>query len=320
MSEQKSAFDIPNKSHIVPGKLTKKDTIQFRCHKDIACFNACCNLADVTLTPYDVIRLKKHLNLDSSAFLKQYTVPFQMDGDGMPGIKLKTDNKGACLLITKEGCSVYKDRPSACRYYALGHMSMKALDSKKPEDYYVLIHEDHCLGHKEDRTLTIEAYRHEQGVESYDQENKEWMDIILKKRSSGPTVGNPPEMSLQLYFMFCFDLDRARRFVSSPSFIATYELDADEMAKLEKDDIALLHFGLRFLKQTLFGEDHGIAMKEGAKEKRIAERKDIIQARIKAETEHKMKTDPRYDPEVQNYLENVDIPVIHAKNKDETAD
>jgi len=32
--------------------------IQFRCHKDVKCWNACCSNIDITLTPYDVLRLK----------------------------------------------------------------------------------------------------------------------------------------------------------------------------------------------------------------------------------------------------------------------
>ena len=54
-----------------------------------------------------------------------------------------------------------------------------------------MVKEEHCLGHFEPRTLTVREYRQEQGVEQYDELAKEWRDIILKKRSSGPTVGAP---------------------------------------------------------------------------------------------------------------------------------
>ena len=37
--------------------------------------------------------------------------------------------------------------------------------------------------------------------------------IILKKRSAGPTVGKPPEMTFHLFFMASYDLDRFRRAV-----------------------------------------------------------------------------------------------------------
>ena len=71
-------FDIPFKSDLVPAILENSDAIQFRCHKEVSCFNACCKQADVTLTPYDIVRLKQHLGLNSEAFLKHHTVPFEM--------------------------------------------------------------------------------------------------------------------------------------------------------------------------------------------------------------------------------------------------
>nr|MDJ0741373.1 YkgJ family cysteine cluster protein [Gammaproteobacteria bacterium] len=99
MSDDK--FDIPAQfaSPAVPGVLTEDSTIQFTCHKGISCFNACCRHADVTLAPYDVLRLQKRLGMDSAGFLERHTVPFQLDADGVPGIKLRTDNDGACLFL-----------------------------------------------------------------------------------------------------------------------------------------------------------------------------------------------------------------------------
>jgi Fe-S-cluster containining protein len=113
---------MPHQSPIEPVKLCLSDTIQFRCHKEIACFNQCCKHIDILLTPYDILRLKKRLGLTSSEFLAQYTVPYEMDQHGMPGVKIRTaDDNLACPFLQPEGCSVYEDRPSACRYYASGY-------------------------------------------------------------------------------------------------------------------------------------------------------------------------------------------------------
>ncbi|OAD22428.1 FAD-dependent pyridine nucleotide-disulfide oxidoreductase [Candidatus Thiomargarita nelsonii] len=118
--------NLPHDSPLQTVKLSLDDTIQFRCHKDIACFNECCKRIDITLTPYDILRLKKRLGLTSNEFLAQYTLPYEMDGHGMPGVKIKTaDDNPACPFLSEEGCSVYEDRPTVCRYYALGLMSMQ---------------------------------------------------------------------------------------------------------------------------------------------------------------------------------------------------
>ena len=104
----------PYATPIMPVKLSLDDTIQFNCHKGIACFNKCCQQIDLTLAPYDIVRLKNRLGLSTREFLAQYTVPFSMDGQEMPGIKMRTkDESTVCPLLTEEGCSVYEDRPTA---------------------------------------------------------------------------------------------------------------------------------------------------------------------------------------------------------------
>lgn len=41
------------------------------------------------LTPYDILRLKTRLGLSSEAFLTQHTTAFEMDGQSMPGLKMR---------------------------------------------------------------------------------------------------------------------------------------------------------------------------------------------------------------------------------------
>ena len=276
-------FDIPFKSDVVPNMLEADTTIQFNCHKGISCFNACCKQADITLTPYDIIRLKQRLGMDSGEFLKKHTVPFEMDGDKVPGVKMKTDESGACLFVTDEGCSVYEDRPTSCRYYPLGHLAMRAKGaSEDDQSHFVMVREDHCKGHYEDRHIKIKDYLVEQDIPMYREMNREWLQLILKKKSAGPTVGTPPETSLQLWFMACFDVDRFRRFVMSESFKKTYTLGESTFETLEKDDVALMRFGYDLLKQVLFGEKT-IPEKEGVWEERLNERMEIWEARRQAE-------------------------------------
>jgi len=92
-----------------------------------------------------------------------------------------------------------------------------------------------------------------------------------------------------MFFMASYDMDRFRRFVMSDSFIKTYDLNDDEYASLETDDIALMQFGFRLMKQVFFGE-MSIKEREGAWEERIKERKEILEYRKQAEIiEHQRK-------------------------------
>ncbi|MES9856526.1 MAG: YkgJ family cysteine cluster protein [Sedimenticola sp.] len=289
MSEK---FDLPHESQLAPQKLDLSTEIKFSCHKGVSCFNACCKRADVTLTPYDVIRMKDHLGMSSGDFLKAHTVPFQMDQQGMPGIKMRTDDEGACLFVREEGCSIYGDRPTACRYYPLGHMAIKEKDATEDAAAFFMINEDHCKGHEEDKVQSIAEYRKELGIIDYDGYNRDWLDIQLKKRSSGAAVGNLPEATLQLFFMASYDTDRFRRFVLSDQFRNTYDLGDSAYEVLAEEDVALMQFGIRFMKQAFFGE-RTIEEKGNAWEERVEKRQEVWDMRREAEIARKQAQDDK---------------------------
>jgi Fe-S-cluster containining protein len=290
---------IPFESAVMPEALSPETEITFRCHKGISCFNACCRQADVTLAPYDIIRLKKRLGMTSSEFLKQYTVPFQMDRDGAPGVKLKTDETGTCLHSNGEaGCGVYEDRPTVCRHYPVALLSMRATGSPTADQSYSLVKEAHCRGHDEDRVISIADYREEQGCAGYDELNREWYELILKKQSAGPAVGRPPQTSLNLFFMASYDIDNFRRFVLSDQFRNTYVLSDELLAEIEADDLALLCFGYRLLRQVLFAE-HSIQERAGVWDKRVRDRREVWEARRQVEIARRQKEeDEKYERDV----------------------
>ena len=283
MADGGPPHDAPPASPVEPVELRLDSRMRFDCHPGVACFNACCRSTDITLTPYDVLRLKRRLGMDSRAFVAACTYPFDMDAQGMPGLKLAHQpGTSECIFLEEGGCGVYEDRPAACRYYALGNMGVRRKDASRVDDLYFLVKEAHCLGHAEPRTQTVAEYRREQGVDVYDRMNREWRDLVIRKRSSGPTVGRPSARSLQLFALCSYDLDGFREFVSGRGFREIFDLDEDAVDGLQADEDALLAFAFRFLKQVLFGETT-IPVKPGAREHRIAQRKEIWQERREAE-------------------------------------
>ncbi len=262
------------KSPVLPVLVEGDATINFRCHRGIACWNACCSNIDISLTPYDILRLARRLKITTGEFLTQYTYPYELEPGGIAGVKLKpVENGSACQFMVPEGCSVYEDRPTACRYYPVALLSMRKQNEFTDTQGYALVKESHCLGHNEPRPIKIEDYRKEQGLIEYDERGRGWRQLILKKKSSGPTVGKPTPRSLQLFFMACYDLDRFREFVGTDSFNDVYDLPADLKEKLRTDDLELMEFGFRLLRQVLFKE-MSIAIKPDALQKRLARKKE----------------------------------------------
>ncbi|NWG31533.1 MAG: YkgJ family cysteine cluster protein [Rhodocyclaceae bacterium] len=249
--------DIPfPQSPVMPTMLGAEHEIQFSCHKGIGCWNACCANIDITLTPYDIIRLKKRLGISSTQFLRDYTVPYELEKDGIAGVKFRPVEGGtACRFMQPEGCAIYEDRPTACRYYPVALLSMRKQDEYTDTQSYALVKEEHCKGHEVARRLTIAEYRKEQGVEEYDDLARGWRQLILKKKSSGPAIGTPSLKSRQLFFIACYDIDTFRDFVESESFQKLFILPQEEWQQILGDDVNLLQFAFRYLKQVLFGEN-----------------------------------------------------------------
>ncbi|SCZ52372.1 YkgJ family cysteine cluster protein [Thiohalomonas denitrificans] len=284
----------PFQSPVVPEMYDGDKKISFACYKGIQCFNACCKSIDITLTPYDIVRLKQRLGMTSWDFLREYTVPYELEKDGIAAVKFKTRGETTeCQFMTEEGCSVYEDRPTACRYYPVALIAMRRQDEYTDTNSFAVVKEEHCLGHREERELTIDEYRAEQGLEDYDELARGWRQLILKKKSSGPAIGKPSLRSRQLFFMASYDMDRFREFVRSEGFHRSFKIDDELYQTLLEDDVELMKFGSRFLQQVLFGEET-IPVTEEARE--ALEERERQAAREQAESSEEKAYDPASEP------------------------
>ncbi|MDH5299672.1 MAG: YkgJ family cysteine cluster protein [Desulfobulbaceae bacterium] len=257
-STAKSLFGTDtNPSHVMPAKLSLDSKIRFRCHPGVSCFTACCGNIDITLTPFDILRLRKHLNIAAPEFLHQYTLPVYLEKTDMPGVKIKLTEEGRCPFVTPDGCTVYPSRPTTCRYYPVGMANFHERPEGKEEEaidqqFFFLIKEPHCKGHEEDKGWTIREWRQDQGVDVCDEMNKEWMALVMRRKSFGPQA-TLSEKAQRMFFMTSTDLDQFRRFIFESSFLDTYLVDPEILERIRTDDIELMKFSFRYLASSLFG-------------------------------------------------------------------
>ncbi len=297
MNNDKTRSSLPFPVNpVLPQTFDAAKVIQFQCRKGIACWNACCSNIDISLTPYDILRLRRRFELSSGAFLQQYTLPYEMEQNSIAGVKLRpVANGSACQFMTVDGCSVYEDRPTACRYYPLALLSLRRQDETADSTSYALVEEPHCLGHREPRRISVEAYRKEQGLDDYDDLARGWRQLILKKKSSGPSIGKPSKRSLELFFMVCYDIDRFSEFVASEGFRQLYDLPPQELKDILCDDLALMQFGFRFLRQVLFGEETIALSKQAADERRLRRLEKTQRLETEAAARRAMEQDQMHD-------------------------
>lgn len=250
----KSLFGtINNPSNIMPTKLGLDSQLKFRCHPKVSCFTACCGNINIILTPYDILRIRRPLNLTADEFLLRFTTPTYLEKTDMPGVKIHLDAEGRCPFVTPEGCTIYPYRPTTCRYYPVG-MSFfhEAAEGGTSEEFYFLVKEPHCMGHEEEQTMTIREWRADQGIDESDEMNKEWMELVMRRKSFGMQA-TLSEAAQKIFFMTSTDLDKFRDFVFNSSFLSIYDIDQPTLDVIKTDDIALLKFSFKYLASSLFG-------------------------------------------------------------------
>jgi uncharacterized protein len=238
---------------ITPTQLGYNSRFQFKCHPGVACFTQCCRGINIILTPYDVIQLKTRLELPSDEFLAIYTEPHLLEKTDLPMITLKhlDDEQSSCPFVRDKGCIVYTDRPTACRYYPLGVGSMQHKEGADDDGFFFFINEPHCKGFEEECQWTVAEWRQDQAVEERDAVNAEWTDLVVRKRSFPASI-KLTEKAKQIFFMVSYNLDEFRRFVFESTFLERMPVDDATQEQLKTDDVALLKFGVNWLKNLLF--------------------------------------------------------------------
>jgi hypothetical protein len=286
-----------NPSNILPKKLTLDSRIQFRCHPGVSCFTACCGNINIILTPYDILILKKRIGIDSDEFLLRYTKPVYLEKTDMPGVQLHLTEEGRCPFVTEEGCLVYSDRPSACRYYPVGLANFYErgddTEGKEAEQFFFMVKEDHCKGHYEDKNWTIREWRADQGTDVRDDINRGWMELVMRRKSHG-LQATLSEQAQKMFFMASTNLEKFRDFIFTSSFLDIYEIDQDTLDKIKDDDIELIKFSYRYLASSIFGIQD-LKIKEEKIKAKAAHMKDSQKEAAKKAEETYLELKKDYD-------------------------
>ncbi len=245
-----------NRAEIPPVKLGLDSEFTFECHKGVQCFTKCCRGINIVLTPYDIIRLKNRLQLPSEEFLAIYTQPQMLEKTDLPVITLKLldDERESCPFVKDDGCIVYADRPTTCRYYPLGTASLSHKEGADDTEFYFFVNEPHCLGFEEKKNWKVGEWRKDQGVDIHDEINAEWTDLLVRKRSFPPNI-KLTEQSKNMFFLASYNIDKFRNFVFESTFLDRYDIAQETLEKIREDEISLLKFGMQWLKSVLFNQE-----------------------------------------------------------------
>lgn len=220
-------------------KVAVEASFRFHCHPGVDCFTECCRELELSLSPYDVIRLKQALGLSSHAFLERYAIIEFGPDDHYPKVYLAMidDGRASCPFVEVLGCSVYHDRPGACRSYPLGRGVSLDEHGHKSEQF-IVTHEEHCHGFGEDQTQTVHDWQNDQQLTEYNRFN----DLLL------PLLPRDQAQAFQRLLQ-----DEATRYVDTlynlELFKTSFKLSSPDAAALPDDDPALLRYAIDWLQQ-----------------------------------------------------------------------
>lgn len=237
--------------------LENHQTFCFSCSPEVACFNACCRDLNQVLTPYDVLCLKGFLDLSSREFLDTYTEANTGPGSGLPVVSLRFGDADGltCPFVTDAGCRVYPARPASCRTYPLARGVSRHRDTGRLTEHWALIRESHCLGFRNGRPQTVDAWIDDQQIATHNRMNDMMLELISLKNRFRPKTLMPSERNQIYTALYDLDTFRNERFHKSGAAVDTTALRSVDRSPVS--DLDLLIIAMDWVKNNLLTPSPG---------------------------------------------------------------
>jgi Fe-S-cluster containining protein len=246
----------PEEINQLPGiPLKNTDTFTFRCHSGLTCFNQCCRNLNLFLYPYDVLRLRKRLDMDSDRFLEAHADVVLRRGNHFPDVLLRmAENESkTCPFLSDAGCTVYPDRPDTCRTFPVEHGMLFTDRPGTSEIISFFRPPDFCRGQHESQTLTLSQWADDQEAVTHNRMTARWASVkaLFQKDPWGAEGLNGSKGKMA--FMAAYNIDRFRDFVFQSSFLKRYRVKKTIVKKLRASDRELLLFGFEWIRYFVWG-------------------------------------------------------------------
>lgn len=232
-------------------QLQSRDPFTFSCHPGVCCFNACCSKLCLILTPYDVYRLHCSLHLPASEVLHEYADLHIARDTGLPSFYLRMleDEKGSCPFLREKGCSVYANRPGACRAYPLGRAARMDAEGHQEERFF-FIREKHCQGFGENQQWTPATWMENQGLASYNKSNDRYMNLMARQQKAEVKI-TPQKLGMVL--MALYNVDGFQDFIARMSLLDRLDMSAARKDEILHEEEQTLDFGFDWAEMIIFG-------------------------------------------------------------------
>lgn len=233
-------------------RLSPGATFRFRCHREVACFNACCSDLDLVLSPYDVLRLRRSLGISGDPLIQRFgrIEPAPRSGLPLVYLRMRDDERQSCPFVSAEGCTVYANRPGACRAYPLGRGTSMTPQGEISEQY-VVVREEHCLGFAEPRACwSIASWVGDQGLTEYNTNNDRYLALVDRFGR----MRDPVRRALAVPAVFAlYQLDTFPTRIEREALFEKLAVSIPGRVEIMNDEVARLSFAIEWAEAIVDG-------------------------------------------------------------------
>lgn len=244
-------------------EIDESSQFTFACNPGVPCYNRCCADVAIPLTPYDVARICRNLGQSSEKFLSTFTERNTIPETGiiLPMLKMIVSPDAPCPFVTPAGCSIYDDRPGACRSWPVGRGS--SLGSDGVVTRYFLVRESYCEGFCSDKSYTPGQWLVHEGMDKYNNFNDRYMTLSSRIAACGkPLDGKMANMC----FLALYQLDRFRELIANLKIFNRVSIEPQIqeliMHNSSSGDEACLAFAYNWLELIIFGHSEELQKKD----------------------------------------------------------
>ena len=147
----------------------------------------CCHGADISLNPYDILKISDYYGITTREFLEDFTRWAVASESGIPIVFLKAEP--SCPFNREGLCNVYQIRPFLCRSYPV----IRIVTYNPSEDEVNVKYSlgKNCSTIKTKKTQTIREWLTSQCGDVYLQESLRWSEFKVRLAASMYPKGDP---------------------------------------------------------------------------------------------------------------------------------
>jgi len=159
-----------------------------------------------------------------------------------------------CPFLTDAGCSVYTDRPDACRSFPLEVGIMYDNNSQEKRAVHFFRPPEFCLGQNEKTTWTAKTWTKDQEAVMYNKMTTLWSQLKSRFQTNPWGKEGPQGRKGKMAFMATYNIDKFRSFILNSTFLKRYGLNRSLLKKVKTDDRELMLIGFEWVKLFIWGE------------------------------------------------------------------